>query len=93
MNIYDYELIESIEKSSATESLKRNLVNILKEDYKVSKERMLVNVILRMDEFMKDIEERLIYAETNRTRPKDIMVGSENLKIILNKKDEGAPIL
>jgi len=63
-----------VQDSSATESLKRNLIQILKRDYKVTRERMLVDMILKIDEQLSETNELLFYAESQKTHSNDIQV-------------------
>jgi hypothetical protein len=51
----------------------------------------LINIILKMDNMLDEMSERLIYAEAQRTHPKDIIVGDNVVRFIGKQEDKGEP--
>ena len=75
MNSYDYENIEMIKHAGLNKTLEYTLLAMFEtENKKVSLDRALFQTIFKLDEMLQEVSEKLVYAESNRTYSKDILV-------------------
>jgi len=88
-NIYDLELVELIENSEITDYDKSNLKYMVGSCMShVQLSRELLIAFISLSEGYQTLQERLIYAEANRTHPKDILVVGDGKIEYLDGKDE-----
>ena len=90
MNIYINELIEMINHSEVRPREKQNLTYAVQTcESHVQLSRALLRVALNALSYNDILQEKLAYAEANRTHPKDVLVVGDGKIVYVDKEPKG----
>jgi len=94
LNVYNHKLIDLIQHSGIADHEKRTLQFLIESaESSTDLNYQLVVALLNSLTVLEEAKERLIYAEQNRTHPKDILVvGDVKVDALFNQENSKTPL-